>query len=86
MFYFSFLFLIVFKSLFINPDVIENVRAQLAPIIPAGAPITDANDAIEMLPDNKDKTFNDLSKYSKEAIYLLMFLLISSLFLISGKK
>ena len=28
----------------------------------AGAPITVANDAIEMLPDNIDKTFNDLSK------------------------
>ena len=83
---FFFLFLIVFKNFFTNPDVIENVKPQLAPIIPAGAPITVANDAIEMLPDNIDKTFNDLSKYFKEAIYLLMFLLISSLSLISGKK
>ena len=69
---FFFLFLIVFKNFFTNPDVIENVKPQLAPIIPAGAPITVANDAIEMLPDNTDKTFNDLSKYSKEAIYLLI--------------
>ena len=76
---FFFLFLIVFKNFFTNPDVIENVKPQLAPIIPAGAPITLANDAIEMLPDNIDKTFNDLSKQSKEAIYLLKFLLISSL-------
>ena len=59
---FFFLFLIVFKKKFTNPDVIENVKPQLAPIIPAGAPITLANDGIEMLPDNIDKTFNDLSK------------------------
>ena len=59
---FFFLFLIVFKNFFTNPDVIENVKLQLAPIIPAGAPITLANDAIEMLLDNIDKTFNDLSK------------------------
>ena len=57
-----FLFLIVFKNFFINPDVIEKVKPQLAPIIPVGAPIILANDAIEILPDNKDKTFNDLSK------------------------
>ena len=49
-----FLFL-VFKTLFTNPDVIENVKRQLAPI-------TLANDAIEMLPDNICKIFNDLSK------------------------
>ena len=60
--FFLFLFLIVFKSFYTNPDVIENVRPQLAPIIHAGAPITVANDAIEILPDNIDKTFNDLSK------------------------
>ena len=59
---FFFLFLIVFKNFFTNPDVIENVKPQLAPIIPAGAPIRVANDAIEILPDNIDKTFNDLSK------------------------
>ena len=59
---FSFLFLIVFKNFFTNPDIIENVKLQLAPIIPAGAPITLANYAIEMLRDNIDKTFNDLSK------------------------
>ena len=33
-----------------------------------GAPITVANDAIEMLPVVADKTINDLSKNSKEAI------------------
>ena len=63
---FFFLFLIVFKNFFTNPDVIENVKPQLAPIIPAGAPIIVANDVIEVRPDNIDKTFNDLSKYSKK--------------------
>ena len=60
--YFSFLFLIVHKKLFINADVIENVKLQFAPIIPAGAPVTVANDTIEILPDNIDKIFNHLSK------------------------
>ena len=69
----------VFKNLFTNPDVTENVKLQLAAFIPAGTPIIVANDAIEILPDNIDKTFNNLSKESKEAIYLLRFLLISSL-------
>ena len=59
---FFFLFVIVFKNVFTNPDVIENVKQQLAPVIPAGAPIAVANDAIEMPPDNIGKTFNDLSK------------------------
>ena len=40
-----------------------------------------------MLPTGTDKTINDdLSKYSKEAIYLLSLLLISSLSLISAIK
>ena len=59
--YFLFLFLIVFKNVFTNPDVIENVKPQLAPITPAGAPITVAIDAIEILPGNIDKRFDDLS-------------------------
>ena len=60
-----FLFLVGFKNFFTNPVVIENARLQLALIIPTGAPITVANDAIEMLPVGTDKTINDLSKYSK---------------------
>ena len=59
---FFFLFLIVFNNLITNPDVIENVKLQLAPIIPAGTPITLANHVTEILPDNIDNTFNDLSK------------------------
>ena len=61
-FFFFFSLLVVFKKAFTNPDVIEKVRPQLAPIIPAGAPITVANDAIEMLPADIDKAFHYLSK------------------------
>ena len=49
--------------------VIENARLQLALIILTGTSTAVANDAIEMLPVATDKTINDLSKYSKEAIY-----------------
>ena len=73
--YFLFLFFVVFNSFFTNPVVIENARLQLELINSTGAPITVANDAIEMLPVATDKTINDLSKHSKEAIYLLRFLL-----------
>ena len=55
-------------------------------MIPTGTPIAVANDAIEMLPVATDKTINDLSKYSKEAIYLLRVLFNSSLSLISAIK
>ena len=68
------------------PVEIENARPKLALIIPTGAPMTVANDAIELLPVVTDKTINDLSKHSKEAIYLLSLLLINSLSLISATK
>ena len=41
--------------------VIENARLQLSLIIPRGAPIAVANDAIEMLPVATDKAIYDLS-------------------------
>ena len=55
------------KTFFANPDVFENVKPQLALIILAGPPIipmmnNNTNYAIEILPDNTGKTFNDLSK------------------------
>ena len=52
---FFFLFLIVFKNFFTNPVVIENSRLQLAVIIPTGAAIAVANDAIEILLVTIDK-------------------------------
>ena len=73
-------------NFFTDSVVTENARLQLALTIPAGAPITLANDAVEILPVATDKTVNNLSQYSKEAIYLLRFLLISSLSLISAIK
>ena len=44
------------------PVEIENAGLTLALTIPTGAPITAANDAIEILPVVTDKTINDLSK------------------------
>ena len=44
------------------PVEIENERLNLALTIPAGAPITVANDPIKMLPVVTDKTIDDLSK------------------------
>ena len=78
--------MLLFLKTFTNPVVIENARLQLALIIPTGAPITVANDGIEIPPVVIDETINDLSNYSREAIYLLRFLLISSLSLISAIK
>ena len=66
---FFFLFLVVFKSFFINPVAIENVRPHFAPNIPGGAPTRVANDVIEILLAITDKKIDDLLKYSKEAIY-----------------
>ena len=68
---FFFLLLVVFNSFFTIPVQIENARLKLALVIPRGAPMTVANDAIEVLPVITDKTVTDLSKQSKEAIYLL---------------
>ena len=73
-------------NFFTDSVVTENARLQLALTIPTGPPITLANDAVEMLPVATDKTVNNLSQYSKEAIYLLRFLLISSISLISAIK
>ena len=53
------LFLTVFLTI---PVEIENVRLKLPVAIPTSAPITVANDAIEMLLVATDKTINDLSK------------------------
>ena len=55
---FLFLFIIVFKDFFTNPDVIENARLQLSLIIPTGAPITLANDAIEMMLDSQKEQYS----------------------------
>ena len=56
------LFLAIFNSFFTILVEIEKTRLKLALTIPTGAPITVANDAIEMLPVVIDKTISDLSK------------------------
>ena len=68
------------------PVEIQNVRLKVVLAIPTGAPITVANDAIKMLTVVTDKTINDLSKSSKEEIYLLSLLLMNSPSLISATK
>ena len=59
---FFFLFRAVFNSFFTIPVDNGNVRLRLALAIPTGAPITVANDAIEILPLVADETINELSK------------------------
>ena len=59
---FFFLFHVVLNSFFTTPVKIENERLKLALVIPTGAPITVANDAMVKLPVVTDKTINDLSK------------------------
>ena len=60
---FLFLFLAVFNSFFMIPVEIKNTRLKLALIVPTGAPMAVANDAIEMLPVVvTDKTINYLTK------------------------
>ena len=57
-----FLFIVVFNSFFMVYVEIENPRLKVALTIPTGAPITVANDAIEMLHVVTDKKINDFSK------------------------
>ena len=83
---FFFLFRVVFNNFFTIPAEIENARLKLALAIRTVAPITVANDAIEMLPVVTDKTINDLSKYSKQAKFVRSLLLNNCLSLISATK
>ena len=83
---FYFLFRVNFNNFFTIPVEMKNTRLKLALAIPTGAPMKVANDAIEMLPLVADKTNKDLSKQSKEPIYLLSLLLINSVSLISATK
>ena len=61
-FFFFFYYLLFLTFFFTIPVKTENARLKLALAIPAGAPITVASDAIEMLPVVTYKTINDLSK------------------------
>ena len=57
-----FLFLVIFNSFLTITVEIKDARLKLALAILTGAPITVANDAIEILPVVRDKAINDLSK------------------------
>ena len=56
------LFRIAINNFFTIPVIIQNARLNLALSVPTGAPVTVANDVIEMLPVVTDITINDLSK------------------------
>ena len=57
-----FLFLVIFDNFFASPVDHKNIRLRFPLAIPAGVPITVANDTIEMLTLVADKTIKDLSK------------------------
>ena len=58
-----FLYFLLFLTVFVTiPVQIEKTRLILALVILTGAPVTVANDAVEMLPVVTDNKINDLSK------------------------
>ena len=63
-----------------------NIKVKDAPVIPAGIPTTVAYETILKVPNDADSVIKTLSAYSKATIYLLIFLIISFLFLISEFK
>ena len=50
---------------FAIPIEIENARQKIAPVIPTGAPMTVANDAIEIVPVVIDKTITGFMQSGK---------------------
>ena len=61
MFLFSF-FLVNFSNDLLIPAPIVNTKVKEAPVIPAGIPTTEANEAILNVPNDADKVINILSK------------------------
>ena len=57
-----FLFVVGFNNFFTIPVVVKNEKLKLALAIPRVAPMTVANDAIDIPPILADKTIKDLSK------------------------
>ena len=56
-------YIFIFRAIFFTiPIAIENAKLKLALAILTGAPITVANDAIDIPPLVADKTIKDLSK------------------------
>ena len=71
-----FLYLVLFNSFLTIPVEIENAILKLALTIPTGAPITYANDAMEMLPVVTDQTMTYQNSQRKQYIYLVFCSLI----------
>ena len=57
-----FLFVVGFNNFFTIPVVVKNEKLKLALAIPTVAPMTVANDAIDIPPILADKAIKDLSK------------------------
>ena len=57
-----FLFVVGFNNFFTIPVVVKNEKLKLALAIPTVAPMTVANDAIDIPPILADRTIKDLSK------------------------
>ena len=72
-----FLFLVAFNNFFTSPVHNENARLKLALVIPIGAPIAIAKDAIEIPPLVTDKTIKDYqNNQKKKYIYRVFYSLI----------
>ena len=83
---FVLLFCVIFDNFFYNSCKYWKCKTKTCTCYSAAAPTAVPNDAIDMLPLIGDKTIKYFSKHSKEAIYLLSFLLINSLWQISAIK
>ena len=70
---FFFLFHVVFNHFFTMPVDITNARLKLALAVPAGAPITFANDAIKMLLLFTDKAIKDFKIIKRSNIFIKPF-------------
>ena len=81
-----FFFLVIFNNVLTTPVVTVNIKVKDAPAMPAGIPTTVAYEAILKVPNNADSVIKTLSAKSKATMYLLMFLIISFLSLISALK
>ena len=83
---FFFFFLVIFNNVLTTPVVMVNTNVKDAPAIPAGIPKTVAYEAILKVPNDADSVIKSLSAQSKATMYLLIFLTISFLSLISALK
>ena len=84
--WFFFFFLVTFNNFLTLPVVAVNITVKDAPAVPTGIPTIVACDTTLKVPNDADSVIKSLSAYSKATIYLLSFLTISFLSLISEFK